>query len=450
MSKHNRGRDFLKGSAEAIAESNRNGSTVYGMMRNDSGLLRRYERLYRYTSEIVLFLDARGVVLEHNEKSDVYFPGGITGKQITALFDGLDLPVDSIFNTEIVQSVFVRSSAETGNAYSFILSFIPIGGEENDREIMVLGKDLSEIESYKDEIESLEARLNEMEEEKRVIGLSGSTNDKTLELANALRKLERTKGEIEKINQTLTKELELAAVLQKSLVPHRFPEDPSLRFAFHYEPMQFVGGDYYDVIDLGGGRRGLIIADVSGHGVSSAFIAAMLKISFLNYAPLYQSPAEVLHRLNEEYCEVIQTGDFVTAFYGIIDPRNGRMSYCGAGHPRPLFLHRTDNTIEHLASEGFFIGMFDQAEYGDKSVEMRQGDRFMVFTDGIIEAFSDERGEQFGEKRLLACFKDCCHDPLDHMIANVIKQVKDFMKKSIFYDDLAIVAVEYRNPGDEE
>jgi serine phosphatase RsbU (regulator of sigma subunit) len=88
--------------------------------------------------------------------------------------------------------------------------------------------------------------------------------------------------------------------------------------------------------------------------------------------------------------------------------------------------------------------MFDQAEYTDKVVEIQSGDRFMVFTDGIIEAHSDDRGEQFGEKRLLACFKDCSEEPIDSVIENIIDRVKSFMKKSIFYDDLAIVAVEYK------
>jgi serine phosphatase RsbU (regulator of sigma subunit) len=208
--------------------------------------------------------------------------------------------------------------------------------------------------------------------------------------------------------------------------------------------MQFVGGDYYDVLDLGNGKKGVIIADVSGHGVSSAFIAAMLKVSFADYAPRFHSPAEVLKWLNTRYCEVIQTGDYATAFYCIIDPQNNSMTYCGAGHPRPLYLNRQNRSIELLSSEGFFIGMFDQAEYRNRQVELCRDDRFMLFTDGIIEAYSDEKGEQFGDIRLRECFEECCDEPLERVIETVISRVKNFMKKSIFYDDLAIVAVEYK------
>lgn len=413
--------------------------------QQDKRLLRIYQRLFRYTDEIVLVLTEDGDILETNMKVESYFPETIAGRNIESLFEGIELSLSSLFESEVIQTVIARTQHSSERKYTFLLSFIPVSSSSENREIMVIGKDLSEIENYREQVESLQSRVRELEEEKELTGKAKNGKDKTLALANALKKLERTKGELEKINLTLTNELELAAALQKSLVPHKLPDDRYLQFAFHYEPMQFVGGDYYDVMDLGDGKKGLIIADVSGHGVSSAFIAAMLKISFLNYAQMLHSPASVLTKLNEEYCEVIQTGDFVTVFYAVIDPPKNRVTYCGAGHPKPLFLHRKSRTIELLSSEGFFIGMFDQAEYMDKVVEMQKGDRFMVFTDGIIEAYSDERGEQFGEKRLLECFQDCSDEPIDCVIENIIDQVKNFMKKSIFYDDLAIAAVEYKS-----
>ena len=410
----------------------------------DKRLIRIYERLYRYIDEIVFVINADGDIMETNTKVGSYFPESIAGKNIESLFEGIDFSISSLSDSEVVQTVFVRSKKITRRKYSFLLSFIPIGNVGKTGEILVIGKDLTEIETYKEDLDSLRRRIDELEEERMLIGYTKNGKNETLALANALKKLEGTMAELEKVNQTLTKELELAAALQKSLVPHSLPEDRYLHFAFHYEPMQFVGGDYYDIVDLGDGKKGLIIADVSGHGVPSAFIAAMLKISFLNYAQLIDSPASVLKKLNEEYCQVIQTGDYVTLFYGVIDPLNNRMTYCGAGHPRPLFLHKKSKTIELLSSEGFFIGMFDQAEYSDKVVDMQKGDRFMVFTDGIVEAYSDERGEQFGGKRLLECFKSCVDEPIECVIEHVIGSVKEFMKKSIFYDDLAIVAVEYK------
>jgi serine phosphatase RsbU (regulator of sigma subunit) len=409
-----------------------------------SKLLGRYRRLYEYTDDIIFILNTDGFVLENNERVENYFSQGTLGKNIKSLFEGIDIPIESLFQGEIVQSVFAHAANYTGKKGSFLLSFIPVEIDKKNREIMVIGRDLSEVESYKEEISSLRSRIDSLEEERRLFDSVKKGNDKMLTLANTLKKLERTKGELEKRNQTLTKELELAAKLQQSLVPHQLPEDSQLQFAFHYEPMQFVGGDYYDIMDLGYGKKGFIIADVSGHGVSSAFIAAMMKISFMNYATKLDSPAAVLSRLNNEYCDVIQTGDFVTAFYGVIDPQQNCITYCGAGHPRPLFYHHQTGETELLASEGFFLGMFDKAEYTDKEVKFHVGDRFVAYTDGVIEAYSDERGEQFGEERLLNCFNECSDQALDSLVAKIIDDVKIFMNKSIFYDDLAIAAIEYR------
>jgi len=211
----------------------------------------------------------------------------------------------------------------------------------------------------------------------------------------------------------------------------------------HFEPMGPVGGDYYDLVELPGGRSGLILADVSGHGVSSAFIAAMLKISFMNYAPEGLGPAELLSMLNEEYCSLIQTGDYVTAFYTIFDPANRTMVYSGAGHPMSLFYRSRNDRVETLKSEGFFLGMFDRSEYVEKSIEFAPGDKYLVYTDGIIEAFSENQEEQFGVKRLIRAFKKHHEKLIDERLNAIIAEVKEFMQQSTFYDDLAMVSVDF-------
>ncbi len=109
-----------------------------------------------------------------------------------------------------------------------------------------------------------------------------------------------------------------------------------------------------------------------------------------------------------------------------------------------MYLNGPTGKINTLNSRGFFIGMFENAEYRDLTIELCEGDRLMVFTDGIIEAYSDERKEQYGEKRLLKNFKSCFNLPINRMINCIVDDVKTFMKKSIFYDDLAIVATEIK------
>jgi len=409
-----------------------------------SHLKKRYEGLFTYTNDLILILNPQGTVIKANEKALYGFGQSIIGSNIKDIFNTKEVSMSLITNTEIVQSVHVHSSRKNKDNLSLRLTFVPVINNEAVDELMVICKDMREIESYQGEIEALKKSVEELEEEKELEEMRKSNKNSSSDLASALKRLEDTKQKLEEMNNKLTKELELAAVLQNSLIPHEIPEHDFLNIAFHFEPMELVGGDYYDVIDLGRQRKGVIIVDVSGHGVSSAFIAAMIKVSFLNYSQKYLSPAAVLDKLNREYCSVIQTGDYATAFYAVFDPLNKKMTCCGAGHPKPFLLHSRTGQVEFLHSEGFFIGMFEEAKYSDTTIDFREGDRYLVFTDGIIEAYSDERNEQFGDYRLLESFKKHHEESGDHMIQSIIADVKGFMQKSRFYDDFAIVAVDYK------
>ena len=138
--------------------------------------------------------------------------------------------------------------------------------------------------------------------------------------------------------------------------------------------------------------------------------------------------------------EKVGSADSETVF----DPVKRKMTYSGAGHPRPLLLRRKTDTIDFLRSKGFFLGMFEGAEYTDTTIDFTRGDRYLVYTDGIIEAYSEEKKKQFGSKKLLRGFEMYRNKPIDILLNSIISDVKKFMKKSQFYDDLAMVAVEYK------
>lgn len=404
----------------------------------------RFKGLFNYVNDIVLITDPQGVVLDANTKAQFLLGSEIEGKRIDRLIDGIDEPVDSVLYSHVVQSFHVHTTSTEGEKYPFKLTLVPIIDGNTPDGMIVIGKELKEIEYYRSELENLRERVSFLERDNQMIKAQDS-GDGAIELSSALQKLEKANIRLDEMNKTLQKELELASLVQKSLVPNLSPDQEYLRMKFHYEPMGPVGGDYYDVIDLGNGKNGIIVADVSGHGVSSAFIAAMLKISFNNFAPGCVSPSDLLTKLNTEYCRLIKTGDYVTAFYAIFDPINRSLTYSGAGHPMPLFLHNKKKNVEKLQSEGFFLGMFDSADYIDTSIDFVPGDRYLVYTDGIIEAYSDEQEEQFGIQRLLHCYKKYCEKTIGEMMDSIISEVKLFMQKSVFYDDLSIVAVEYKN-----
>ena len=402
----------------------------------------RFDFLFKYASDIVIILNPDGEVLEANEKAATALGTSIIGKKLDRIVEGIADRIASMDSSQVMQTFHIHSGSSAKKQLRLKVTLIPIFKGGSVKELMFIAKDLNEIEPYRIEVERLRDRLKAMREERKILGIEKRSAGAS-SYASAMKKLEIANQKLSDMYKTVNSELELASALQKSLVPDPPEEKEHLRFAFHYEPMGYVGGDYYDIVDMKNGKKGVILADVSGHGVSSAFIAAMLKISFKNYAPGSRSPANILAKLNREYCNVIQTGDYVTAFYAVFDTAHKKVVYSGAGHPKPLYSH-ANNGVELLSSEGFFIGMFEDAEYSDSTVGFVEGDRFLAYTDGIVEAYSEERGEQFGEKRLLESFKRYRNVPLEQMLQRIIRDVKKFMQKSSFYDDLAMVAVEYK------
>jgi len=400
----------------------------------------RFNALFNYSTDIIFRVMPGGKILEANQSAQCIFGTSIQGYNINRFFVEKDLISEAMANPYIVQSFMVYPRVKKREKYIFRLTIIPVCEDEKVVEFLFVGKNLGEVMRYQQEIERLREKIEKLNESKIEY-----TNEKKgqVSLSTALKKLERANQKLEEINTALTKELELAAVLQKSLIPAKSHDSEFFKFAFHFEPMGHVGGDYYDIMDLEKGKKGLIMADVSGHGISSAFIAAMLKISFMNYAPYLHSPSSVLNRLNADYCSLIQTGDYVTAFYAVFDPQKGIVTYSGAGHPHPLLFHRKNFNVEQLHSEGFFLGMFEGAVYDDSTAEFISGDRCLIYTDGIVEAYSEEMEEQYGNQRLLASFKKHSEKPVEELLDLIIKDVKKFMHKSKFYDDLSMVVVEH-------
>lgn len=406
-----------------------------------SRLQLQHAALLKYSKEILLLLSREGTILETSQQAAVLFQQELVGTNIKDLFDDHSLSMESFISREVVQTMHLHCSPGRGVNLSLLLTFVPLVHNQEIDEMMVIGRDLREKENLEKKVEELEMRREALESERNVLREKLQGGGKTVS-ETTRRELENAMQKLEEVNSRFTRELEMASLLQHSLVPKSVLPNKYLRTAFYFRPMQMVGGDFYDAVDLGNQRQGVFIADVSGHGISSALIAAMLKISFHNYARLEHSPAQVLDKLNREYCRVIQTGDYLTAFYMILDPRNGVITYCGAGHPDAL-LRKKNNQVIPLSSEGFFIGMFENAEYQDATATLEMGDLVLAFTDGIIEAFSDRTNTQYGKERLRNVLSQNRRYTVENLLDAVISDFQKFMEGSSFFDDLAMVAVAY-------
>ena len=194
-------------------------------------------------------------------------------------------------------------------------------------------------------------------------------------------------------------ELERASEIQQSLLPRNIPQLRGFEVAGAWQPASTVSGDYYDVLRLGDHRLGICIADVVGKGVSAALLMANVQAAVRAFASDGESPARVCAKVNRLLHENIATGKFVTFLYGILDGEAHTFQYCNAGHLYPILLSR--GAVRMLEQGGAVLGVFADWTYEDFKIELREGDRLLLFTDGITEA-SDANGQEFEESRIAA------------------------------------------------
>ncbi|RPJ07127.1 MAG: serine/threonine-protein phosphatase [Spirochaetaceae bacterium] len=255
----------------------------------------------------------------------------------------------------------------------------------------------------------------------------------TASLQSALEELDDKKKRI-------VEELTLASELQKSFLPKSFPRDIAINFTHKYIPHEYIGGDFFEIITIDHEHLGIIIADVSGHGVASALITAMFKSVFNHVAKNCLSPMEVLAKINAEFVSTIRTEHYITAFYIIINTENFTCTYSTAGHPAQLLI-RGDGTVEPLSAQGFFIGMFDQTQYENLETVIQPGDRLLLYTDGIIECQNDLM-QPFGKERLSKIFQENKDMDIENLSKTVISELVAFMTDNRFPDDVTLLVAE--------
>jgi len=192
-------------------------------------------------------------------------------------------------------------------------------------------------------------------------------------------------------------ELETARQIQASIMPQQMPRISGLDIAVGYRPMSEVAGDFYDFIPIDEQRLGVLVADVSGHGVPAALVASMVKVAVAAQALNADDPARVLAGLNRVLAPHV-SGQFVTAAYICVDTNRRLLTYSGAAHPA-ILIARTGGVVEEIESNGLMIGPFSFAHYENATVQLGTGDVVLIYTDGITEAVN-QADEDFGAERL--------------------------------------------------
>ncbi len=196
----------------------------------------------------------------------------------------------------------------------------------------------------------------------------------------------------------IQKELEVARRIQLSILPAEFPVSRNFRVAARYVPMTSVAGDFYDFLVASDTQAGLLIADVSGHGVPAALIASMVKLAATSQRAHAADPAQLLSGMNAALCGNTQS-QFVTAAYVHLDSEARELRYSAAGHP-PMLLLR-NGRASGIEENGLMLAAFDFAAYTNAAQPLHPGDRLLLYTDGIVEA-ANTAGDFFGADGLMA------------------------------------------------
>ena len=194
-------------------------------------------------------------------------------------------------------------------------------------------------------------------------------------------------------------ELEMARQIQLSILPSSTPKITGLDIVARYIPMTSVAGDFYDFIVVDERHVGILIADVSGHGLPAALIASMLQVALTAQARHVSEPGKVLAGLNQALCGKFQH-NFVTAAYVYVDLEKNIMNYGGAGHPPLLLWRKSTGSSSQLIENGLVMGQFEEATYESLQIPIEPGDRFFLYTDGILETCNPAQ-EEFGTDRFM-------------------------------------------------
>ncbi len=246
--------------------------------------------------------------------------------------------------------------------------------------------------------------------------------------------------ERERERERLEQEISIAREIQQALLPREFRNCPHLQVEAINKPCLTVGGDYFDVMELGPDRTAFLIADVSGKGLGAALLTTMLQ-GAISGMSIGQDPAALLAHVNRFLCDHSQLERYATMFFGILDTV-GKLEFINAGHPSPMLLR--DGKVEAaFPAECFPVGLLPEAEYKSCSVQLKPGDTLVLFSDGITEAMSPDSTE-FGMTRLRELLSGKTELGLQDMQSAILHAVSEFSRGAGQADDLTLLLIRYQ------
>ncbi len=262
--------------------------------------------------------------------------------------------------------------------------------------------------------------------------------EETIRQLEASREVIRLKTLAEKKKHE--QELALAQATQESLLPRCLPRFAEFRLHAFNSPTRYVGGDFYDFLQLSSGEWVGVLADVSGKGMPAALLSSMVLGALSMEFRAGTEPAEALNRVNQLLCEKSLPSQFVTVFLFLLGP-SGAGQFISAGH-NPAWVFRADTgKVERLESDQYLLGMFAFASYQSRPLQLRNGDILVVNSDGLTDA-QNKREEMFGEKRLLNLIRQEAQLGSHALELKLLRAIDEFTEGTAQTDDITFVVVE--------
>ena len=238
----------------------------------------------------------------------------------------------------------------------------------------------------------------------------------------------------------LEADMVIAMEMQMELLPKEPPESDFFEVASMYTSADMVSGDYYDYINIDEDKTGFTVADVTGHGVSAAFIMTLVKSCVQLSSQGVISTKKVIESLNSFLFTNIPKNNFVSMLYAIIDTKERKLHYTSAGHNPSIWYNSKTGEFKDITTDGLFLSLFEETDYGEIEIELNKGDIFFFYTDGLTEATNSQK-EFFGKERVEQVIKESYDKSAREINTTLYWKLKEFVGQKSFEDDLTFIVL---------
>lgn len=295
---------------------------------------------------------------------------------------------------------------------------------------------LISVSIMKDEMENIEGCV--------IVAQDNTHQKQAEEEVNRMNEeLESAMSELEKAHLGVFQELQHAQITQQALFPNHLPKLDNAKLNIKYIPEAHIGGDFYDVFFVKENQLGIMIGDVTGHGISAALISFMAFTVFKSKANQQKMPNVCLSQTNRDIAGKMPKGTFASIFYGIFDPANRTIRYANAGHPPGIVIRPETLQIFELQADGTVVGMFKNPiiEYEERQFQLYPGDKMLLYTDGMTEV-TNKKDQMISQEILYEFFKDNVSLSIEDILEQTYQFCLKFSGKKGFDDDFTLVGLE--------